>query len=338
VFGIVCVACVVVAIVYVGRSSGDDTARTTTVADDGSRRPLSVDEVTAGPFLALRDTGEGDAYGSVAVVPAGDPSGARAVTPLSCDRVHMASGTGMCLRSELGVLPKYEALVFDDRFAVQHRFDLAGLPSRTQVSPDGSRAAYTVFVTGHSYADGAFSTRTAIIDTSSGAELVELEAMSVSRDGEPFAHEDFNFWGVSFTDDPNRFYATLQTQGQLYLVEGDVDAKEMRVVTGDVECPSLSPDGTRIAYKERIGGGLGPVTWRIAVLDLATGERWRLAETRDVDDQVEWLDDATVMYGIDDPNSFSPRTDVWAVPADGSGEPQRLIDAAWSPVFVASTD
>ena len=63
-----------------------------------------------------------------------------------------------------------------------------------------------------------------------------------------------------------------------------------------VECPSLSPDGTRIAFKKRNPGTV--VTWGISVLDLATLEDHPLAETRNVDDQVEWLDDQTVIYGL----------------------------------------
>ena len=60
----------------------------------------------------------------------------------------------------------------------------------------------------------------------------------------------------------------------------------MEVQQEGVECPSLSPDGTRIAFKTRSDSGVGPITWRIAVLDLATSEVTELAETRNVDDQV----------------------------------------------------
>jgi hypothetical protein len=334
IFAAVCLASLAFGTVYVVRSARDGDDRGLVVEADGSAREMTVAEVITEPFLAFRDTGGGSGYGRVAVVPAGMAGGPRAFTSLSCDRVHVSSGVGMCLRSELGVLPRHEALVFDERFEVRHRFDLAGLPSRTQVSPDGSKAAYTVFVTGHSYAEGGFSTRTAIIDTASGDEVVELEQMTVRRDGERFWREDFNLWGVTFTDDADRFYATLQTGTELFLVTGDLASGELTVVTDAVECPSLSPDGTRVAYKERSGGGLAPITWRVAVLDLLTLERWPLAETRDVDDQVEWLDDGTVMYGLDDPSSFSPLTDVWAVPADGDGQPRPLLGAAWSPVMV----
>ena len=39
----------------------------------------------------------------------------------------------------------------------------------------------------------------------------------------------------------------------------------------------------------------------------------QLAETRSVDDQAEWLDDDTVLYGLDGA--------VAVIPADGSGQP-----------------
>ena len=54
------------------------------------------------------------------------------------------------------------------------------------------------------------------------------------------------------------------------------------------------------------------------MLDLATLEDHPLAETRNVDDQAEWLDDATVMYAIPPPSSGTPTKDTWTVPADGS--------------------
>jgi hypothetical protein len=332
-FGAICAMCVVIAVGYV-TLSGRSGTRTVDADQAGATSVVAVADITAAPYTIFRDTGGGDQYGRVAVSAADEPDGARATTPLRCDRVHMAAGVGMCLRAELGIFPRYEAMLFDSTFEVRHRFDIAGQPSRTQVSPDGTLAAYTVFVTGHSYADGGFSTRTAIVSAATGEEVGELEQFTVLRDGEEFDEEDFNFWGVTFTDDANRFYATLGTGDEFLLVEGDVDAREMRVIADELEGPSLSPDGTRVAYKERHVDGFGLVSWRLAVLDLATMQRWTLAETRDVDDQVEWMDDRTVMYGLDDATSFSPQTDVWTVPADGSGAPSRLIEAAWSPVVV----
>lgn len=54
------------------------------------------------------------------------------------------------------------------------------------------------------------------------------------------------------------------------------------------------------------------------MLDLESGHRHALAETRSVEDQVQWLDDATVMYAL--PTEGRPaEMDQWVVPADGTG-------------------
>ena len=62
---------------------------------------------------------------------------------------------------------------------------------------------------------------------------------------------DRNFWGVTFSHKPTQFFATLGTAGQTYLVEGDLVSKQLRVIADGVECPSLSPDDTRIAFKHK---------------------------------------------------------------------------------------
>ncbi len=41
-----------------------------------------------------------------------------------------------------------------------------------------------------------------------------------------------------------------------------------------------------------------PGQWRLAVLDLRTGQQTRLAEQHSVDDQPEWLDDQHILYGL----------------------------------------
>jgi hypothetical protein len=81
-------------------------------------------------------------------------------------------------------------------------------------------------------------------------------------------------------------------------------------------------------------GFVGPVQWRVAVLDQATLRAHTLAETRNVRDQVEWLDD-DVVYGLPE-NQSSPVMDVWRLPAAGGGKPQRLVTGAWSPAVVRS--
>jgi hypothetical protein len=138
---------------------------------------------------------------------------------------------------------------------------------------------------------------------------------------------------VTFARDGNRFYATLGTGGHAYLIEGDRAARTARVLADEVECPSLSPDGTRIAYKRPVPGAQR--RWRLHVLDLRTMADTALAETRSVDDQVEWLDASHVAYGLQDEGP-PPTLDVnlWAVPADGSGSAALYLAHAASPAVV----
>ena len=73
--------------------------------------------------------------------------------------------------------------------------------------------------------------------------------------------------------------------------------------------------------------------WTPAIMDLATGEVVMLPESRSIDDQIEWLDDTTILYGMPRADD-SGDTDVWALGADGSGAPRILIEHAWSPSVV----
>ncbi len=253
------------------------------------------------------------------------PDGQRTVTELVCERVHYAADRGICLVPIHGLVTTYKAVTFDSNFQPVHEIDLNGAPTRARVSPDGRYGVATVFVFGHSYADANFSTQTILVDMDSGASLGDLETFTTMRDGEVIQSEDFNFWGVTFSaDDSNLFFATLRTAGKTYLVRGDVEDRTMEVLRENVECPSLSPDGTRIGFKKLTDGLIGQ--WRLHVLDLETMTETALAETRNIDDQVEWLDDRTVLYGDGE--------HIWSVPADGGGTPATLITDGLSPAVV----
>jgi Tol biopolymer transport system component len=98
-----------------------------------------------------------------------------------------------------------------------------------------------------------------------------------------------------------------------------------------VECPSLSPDGTRIAFKQAIDDN--PVNgWRLSALNLAAMAVTHLAERRSIDDQPAWLDDNTVSYTVRD-SAGTPS--VWSTPADGSGRPTMLVTGAESPALLS---
>ena len=142
---------------------------------------------------------------------------------------------------------------------------------------------------------------------------------------------------MTFAHDPQRFYATLGTGGRNFLVEGDFRTRRLRVVADGVECPSLSPDDSRIAFKRREAGtASGRFAWHIGVLEVATGRVVVLKnETRSVDDQVEWDDAGEILYAMPvDSQRSAAETDVWAIAADDSAPPRRLLLYAFSPAFV----
>jgi hypothetical protein len=283
------------------------------------------------PFLMFVSLASDDSFKRVVVAPLDSPDGARYVTPLTCDRVYFAGSRGLCLVSEAqspGVAT-HLAFIFDEQFKVLQTIALSGPPSRTRLSADGRRAAFTVFDEGHSYADGVFSTRTTIVDTMNGHVLGDLEEFKVLREGKPFASADFNFWGVTFARDGNRFFATLRTGGRAHLVEGNVDAREARVVIPGAECPSLSPDNARVAFKKELAGSRG--WWMLSLLDLSTGSvRGLSAETRSVDDQVEWLDDSDLIYFLPTVNGNS----IWRLRTDVAEAPRIFVEAGSSPAVV----
>ncbi|CAM3806152.1 hypothetical protein [Smaragdicoccus niigatensis] len=261
----------------------------------------------------------------LATVSAADPNGPRQVSALSCNRVYAAAGTGVCLRQDSAWT--YSLHVLDRDLKDTTSFPLPGLPNRARVSTSGRMVSWTTFIAGESYTTSNFSTRTGILDTKSGAQVQSLEAFDITLDGQPYRAIDVNFWGVTFAADDNRFYATMSTNGVRYLVEGDFAAGTVHTIATNVECPSLSPDGKRIAFKQALDGDPA-AGWRLSVLDLATLRVTHLAETRSIDDQAAWLDDRTIGYTVRD-SSGNPS--VWSTPADGSGQPKLLVNDAESP-------
>jgi hypothetical protein len=276
-------------------------------------------------FENLTLDGEASRYHDLAVAPLGRP-GPRALLGMRCLRVYFAGGRGLCLAAGGGFGATTTARILGPDFSVRHELVLNGLASRARISADGRYGSVTTFVGGDSYASqGSFSTRTTLIDMRQGIALSGLERFRVTRNGRRLHAPDFNFWGVTFARDSNRFYATLATAGTTYLIAGDLRARRARVLRENVECPSLSPDDTRIAYKKRIT--FSGSTWRLHVLDLRTMRDTALAETESVDDQVEWLGGNRILYGL--------ASDVWQVPADGTGKPRLYLRDANSPAIVS---
>ncbi|MFB7635123.1 TolB family protein [Streptomyces sp. NPDC056149] len=295
--------------------------------------PVRAGAVTLRPSggrqLLVRNLAWGPHRDELATVPAGRPDGPRTASGVRCLRFHAAAGTGICLQAERGALAdSYRAVVLDAHLRERHRFPAPGIPTRARVSPSGHTVAWTVFVSGDSYAGTAFSTRTALADTRTWALDDNLEEYAVIKDGHPYHASDINIWGVTFADD-TRFYATLATAGHTYLVRGDRTARTLTTLHPNVECPSLSPDGTRVAYKKRVPGASPDAPWRLYVLDLATLRETATAERRNIDDQALWSDDHTLVYAL--PGDYG--SDLWTVPADGTGTTRRLMTSALAPAY-----
>lgn len=283
------------------------------------------------PYVLFRNTADGQGYGNAATVALSAPEGTRAVSEQPCDRVYGAPGKVVCLRTNRGLVTTFEAAVLDGNWRQERVWPLPGIPSRTRVSADGSMISTTVFVSGHSYTTAGFSTATEVSLPAGGSGNLEDFALMVN--GERLLAADRNIWGVTFVPGQSDvFYATAASSGRIWLVRGSIAGRTLTAVHDNVECPSVSPNGTRVAYKKNAGGPLS-AHWNVALLDLATGKETVLSEKRSVDDQIEWLDDRTLLYGLAD-GATAGGTNIWKLGTDPGSQPSLFIEHGWSPSVV----
>jgi hypothetical protein len=284
-----------------------------------------------GDRVVFRNTASGAGYGMVAVVPLEVPDSARSVTDLPCDRVYAVDDVLSCLRTDAGILTTFEAAVYDAAGQQRDAWPLPGIPSRTRISPDGQLVATTSFVTGHSYAGTGFSTET-VIKSVDGTDFGNLQDFTMLVGDSELTTVDRNVWGVTFADDGDTFYATAASSGSTWLMQGSLAARTLTALRSTAECPSISPDGKRVAYKKN--RGTGPLMhWDITVLELASGKETVIPMEQSVDDQLEWLDDSTLLYGQPRAGAVGD-SDVWAIEAAADSRPELLIEHAWSPAVV----
>ncbi|MGW2110535.1 TolB family protein [Streptomyces sp. NPDC001948] len=303
---------------------------------NGQRAEADASFTLGGPALYFRDTAGGRvAHQPLPGARTGDArtTDARTRGGPACDRFYASGGDALCLRAGPGLLPKTYAIVLDRQLREKRRITVPGVPTRARVSASGRMLSWTVFATGDSYATTSFSTRTAILDQRTGYLIKSMENIQLTIDGARYHAPDVNYWGVSFARDDNRFYATVSTKGRTYLVEGNMRDWTAKALRQNVECPSLSPDNTRLAFKKKVSDDAA-APWRLYVLDLRTMRETPLAEEHGVDDQAAWLDDGTLAYAL--PGAGGRGSDIWTVPADGTGEPRMTVRGGSSPVAVAA--
>lgn len=282
----------------------------------------------------------GDDYERLAVV---DDEGGRVLLPISCARAHASAGTLLCLQARDSVVPSWEAVAIDldtpDLTETVRR--PAALPSRARVDPLGAQIAYTEFVSGHSYTQtGEFSTRT-IVYGLEGDELSVADNLVVDSADAVYSSEDRNWWGVSFLPDGSGDYlVTFGSQDTVEVHHYDAAQNVTVPIDGSGSCPSVSPDGLFMVYKridfdravlgEEQGEG---ATVELVVHELATGQERVLPEDRFVDDQVEWLDNNTIVYALerDDGETIQPSWDIWSLDLAPGATPQLLVPFASSP-------
>jgi hypothetical protein len=317
--------------VFIVRAVGQQRKKLVPTAATRLDRALDLGTVLDRPHIVFRSTSPGPTFGKLAAVPLADPAGRRSVSDLACDRVFATATTGICLTAERGALINYHEDLLNAQMVPVRQLPLGGIPSRARLSSDTSLVATTVFVTGHSYATMGFSTETRIFDQKTNHDYGNLEkTFTVAVDPRRNHAPDLNIWGVTFPagPNPNTFYATVAAGGLTWLARGDLAKKTLTAVHTDAECPSLSPDGQILVYKKRAGS---PIRWRYHALDLQTGKEWALPETRSIDDQVEWLDNSHVLYGL--ARGGQSESDVWVTDIR-TGKPKILIPDASSPAVV----
>lgn len=278
--------------------------------------------------LLVRAAGTGGEAGRLDVISLPD-GGLSASLPLRCERAHYGAGVLACLRVVPGQGLKLDLADRQGKVAQTLNFPNVLLASRVRVSADGALVALTGFSGGHSYTGTDFSTRTYLVDAIRRRLLADVSTFKVvEAHGLALAARRINVWGVSF--DPavsNRFVATVGAAGEVFLAEGDLQAHTLTLLRKDMECPSFSPDGKRIAFKRRDGAG----GWLPAVYETASGRETVMPEARSVDDQIEWLDNATIIYELARRQGGEDDVDLVRRRADGVGPSAVLRAGAGSP-------
>jgi hypothetical protein len=301
-------------------------------AADGAEPPIGphpgVEIDPANIAMAFVSRVPGGDYGRVGYL---DFDGERVQTQLECARVDLNVWRGVCLSASSGISGSGQGLITDPALVPTTTFGLT-TPSRAAVSPSGSIVAWTGFTLGHSYLEpGEFATLTQLISIER-RQAADLETSFSTYDADGLIRDaDRNYWGVSFVDE-DRFFATVGFDGETAIVEGRISTSRLDVVFENATCPEVSPDGSTVVAKEQRGDH-----FQLVAIDVATGSRRDLGERRSIDDQVEWLDEDTIVYAVPNPDEGTvaqPVFDIWVVDTEPGAEPRLVVPFADSPAVV----
>ena len=299
----------------------------TRTRDSNATSPVqSVAAVVDPPFVMFRTLSPKDLHGRVAMARANAGESTRYVSSLACARVAYAAGNGICLVEEpSGTEVRHAAYIFDRGFRPGIRIGLSGIPTRARVSPDGRRAAITIYGEEHlPNGEERLAISSVIVDVASG-HAVNLREFTLDHTAGAVFEGPLDFSSVAFARDSNRFFATLATTTERYIVAGTLDDRRLSLLATGLANEALSPDETRLAVKQRVGDR---GRWQLLVFDLATSSTRTLNQgDRSVDDQVEWLDEGHVVYH----DATEQGTNLWLLSADGLTPPRVLIAEAYSP-------
>ena len=278
----------------------------------------------APPFVIFRTLDPPEAHGTVALLKLGPARAERQLTTLSCVRLHYAGGRGLCVAQEtIAGEPGYAAYIFDRALTRGPRIELAGVVTRVRVAPDGRRGAVTTYFEEETPAGERLAIDTTVVDMRSGGLVADLRGFRIDADGFSVPAPPIDVGSLAFERDGDRFFASISTSAERYLVAGSIDQRRMTILRPAMASESLSPDGRHLLVKKPGPDGF----WQLAVIDLHTWSERNLQHgRRSVDDQVEWLDNEHVIYHDTD----DTRTSLWMLPVDGINGPQVFVKDAYS--------
>ena len=146
------------------------------------------------------------------------------------------------------------------------------------------------------------STATQVHEVGGGHDRGDLEDFTLTLDGNQVSPDDRNIWGVTFLDERPSTRRWLPRKDLAR--PGKPADRTLTSLTDDAECPSVSPDGARVAFKVDVDEGSASV-WEIADLDLATMERSASAG-RPAGSTTRWSGSTTTASSTGSPAPTSP--------------------------------